>query len=242
MSPRYLPVAKAAAKSGASVDTEPSMRPTSPGWMTCKRNRRRLASPSSILASAVRCWKPSFTASRFVALLGLGQVQQQLLDLRILALFGGLLVEAVVLEFDHFGALAHLLDVHLADGPRGLVAHEALHVAAPDQRNEITILLLIKLGEPAAVIMFLFRHLHEDLGGGRVGVHEGMGKPGIGARIVVLAGDGEGQYFLFGEVGEAFQDRVSPLIRSLILESFQTMVQPIIRIIPKPVLNAIVAG
>ena len=48
---------------------------------------------------------------------------------------GPLLIEA------RLGALAHLLDVHLADGPGRLVAHEALDVGPPDQGNEVAELL-----------------------------------------------------------------------------------------------------
>ena len=140
---------------------------------------------------------------RFVALFGFGEIEQQLLDLRVAAALGRLLVEAVVLEFDHLGALAHFLDVHLADGPGRLVAHEALDVGAADQRNEVAELLGIEVGEPAAVLVFLFRHFHENLGGGGIGVHQRMGKPCIGAGIIVLARDCEGKEFLFGEFGEA---------------------------------------
>ena len=42
-----LCVAKAAAKTGASVETDPSISPTSPGWITCS-TKRLLASASSL--------------------------------------------------------------------------------------------------------------------------------------------------------------------------------------------------
>ena len=45
-------VAKAAANSGASVDTDPSMRPTKPGCTICSTNMRRAVSPSRTLASS----------------------------------------------------------------------------------------------------------------------------------------------------------------------------------------------
>src|SRR5947208_1279134 len=55
-------VAKAAAKSGASVDTEPSISPASPGCTYCSRNMRRAVSSSLASALGVRiCW-PSLWA------------------------------------------------------------------------------------------------------------------------------------------------------------------------------------
>ncbi len=141
-------------------------------------------------------------------LLGLCQIEEQRLDLRILRALGRLLVEAVILELDHFGALAHLLDVQLADGPGRLVLDETLDIGTADQRDEITELLLVKLGQPAAMLVFFFRHLDEDLGGGRIGVHQRMSKAGIGAGVVILARYGEGDQLLFGEVGKALHDRV----------------------------------
>ena len=61
----------------------------------------------------------------------------------------------------------------------------------------------LEFGEGAAVLVFLFRHLDEDLGRSRVGLHQRMGETGIGAGIVVLAGDDQCQDFLFGQVGKA---------------------------------------
>ena len=144
---------------------------------------------------------------RLVAFFGLGQFVEEFFDQRILAALGRLLVEAVVLKFDHLGALPHLLDVHLADGPGRLVLDEAIDIAAPDEGHEIAKFLLIEIGQPAPVIMLFFRHFHEDLGGGRIGVHQRMGKAAVSAGIVILTRNGEGQNFLFGKVGKAFQCR-----------------------------------
>ena len=56
-------VAKAAANTGASVETEPSIRPTRPGWMICRMNRRR-----SLLSSAWRALSVRSCFSRSAAL------------------------------------------------------------------------------------------------------------------------------------------------------------------------------
>ena len=65
-------VAKAAANTGASVDTEPSIRPTRPGWITCSTKRFFASSSSPVLVSpgrrfssaspALRWWRTSSSA------------------------------------------------------------------------------------------------------------------------------------------------------------------------------------
>jgi hypothetical protein len=112
------------------------------------------------------------------------------------------------------------------------VAHEALDVGAADERDVVAELLGIEIGQPAAVLMLFLGHFHEHLGGGWVSVHQGMGKTGIGARIVILAGDGERQKFLFGEVGKALHGKSSSRQKQT-LESFQSMVQTCRRITGK---------
>ena len=47
-------VANAAANTGASVETEPSMRPTSPGCTTCSTKRLRASSSSTFRVSPGR--------------------------------------------------------------------------------------------------------------------------------------------------------------------------------------------
>ena len=51
---QLLRVAKAAAKTGASVETEPSIKPARPGCTICSTNSRRRASLFVCLASGVR--------------------------------------------------------------------------------------------------------------------------------------------------------------------------------------------
>jgi hypothetical protein len=54
-------VANAAANTGASVDTEPSINPAAPGCTICKTNRRRCARSSSCFTFA-----GSFSLSKFL--------------------------------------------------------------------------------------------------------------------------------------------------------------------------------
>ena len=114
---QVFPVAKAAANSGASVETEPSMSPTRPGWMTCSRKRRRLVSASSIFTSAVTCLSAKARRQRFMALFGFRQLGEKLGNLRIFAVRRRLFVKAVVFQLNDFGPPAHRLNVELADHP-----------------------------------------------------------------------------------------------------------------------------
>ena len=56
-------VAKAAANSGASVDTDPSIRPARPGCTICSTNMRWAACSSSFFTPSVRCFSPNACAS-----------------------------------------------------------------------------------------------------------------------------------------------------------------------------------
>src|SRR5262245_16657525 len=68
---QLLAVAKAAANSGASVETEPSISPASPGWMTCRTNSLRRVSSSPPGGDSQR------VGDLLVLALLLGEVAQQ---------------------------------------------------------------------------------------------------------------------------------------------------------------------
>src|SRR5262249_29382130 len=59
---QLLCVATAAANRGASVDTDPSINPASPGCTTCSRNSFFCEASSAALALIVRCYSPSAPA------------------------------------------------------------------------------------------------------------------------------------------------------------------------------------
>jgi hypothetical protein len=59
-----------------------------------------------------------------------------------------------------------------------------------------------------------------------------MGKTSVGARIVILAGDGERQEFLFGEVGKALHGKSSSR-QKMTLETSRIMIHPRWRITAK---------
>ncbi len=79
------------------------------------------------------------------------------------------------------------------------VAHEPRNVASPDERDEVAEFFLVHVREPAAMLVFLFRHFDEHFCRGGKLLHQAVGESRIGPCVVVLARDGEGQNFLFGE-------------------------------------------
>ena len=74
-------VAKAAANSGASVETEPSIRPARPGCTTCKTNSRRTAVLP--LRAPPGWFSGASSAADLVPPFLLGEVAQQLPQVRV---------------------------------------------------------------------------------------------------------------------------------------------------------------
>ena len=77
-------MAKAAANRGASVETEPSIKPARPGWTYCRTNMRLRVRSSSARTPG------QFRREAFATLLHIGQITEQLAHTDILRLFGGL--------------------------------------------------------------------------------------------------------------------------------------------------------
>jgi hypothetical protein len=82
--------------------------------------------------------------------------------------------------------------------PGGLVLDEAGDVMAADQRDEVAELAAIGLGQAAAMLMLLLRHVGKDQGRCGKALAQRVGEGGVGARVVVLAGDRQRQQFLLG--------------------------------------------
>ena len=90
--------------------------------------------------------------------------------------------------------------------PGRLVLDEAGDVVAADQRDEIAEFLPVSLGQPAAMLMLLLRHVEEDQRRGREALAQRIGEGRVGAGIVVLARDRERQQFLLGQFGKRLHD------------------------------------
>ena len=103
---QVLCVAKAAANSGANVDTEPSIRPASPGCKYCSTNMRRAVSSSAARARRVellpRSWASFWCLSSAAA-----RRVRKVAHRPVVGRFGRAPVEPCGFEFHFLGELAH---------------------------------------------------------------------------------------------------------------------------------------
>ena len=195
---QVLWVAKAAANSGASVETEPSISPTRPGCTYCSRNIRRAVSSSFSRAFLVRICSPSCLRHVLVFVLDLGQFVEQLADRGVARGFRRLAVEAAGLVFHRLGVFAHFVEVERAHQPDRRLLDEAFDVLAADQRQVVAEFFPIEVEQHGAMAHFLVRHLVEYLGGGRKLRAQTLGESAIDAAVLFFVGDGEGEDFLLG--------------------------------------------
>ena len=103
---QVLWVAKAAANSGASVDTEPSISPASPGCTYCSTNMRRAVSSSAARALG-SIFSPSSCASFSCLSSAAARRVSRSRTALVVRRFGGAPVEPRGLEFHLLGELAH---------------------------------------------------------------------------------------------------------------------------------------
>ena len=195
-------VANAAANTGASVDTEPSISPASPGWIT---RRTKDAPGMRVLAAADvvgQVLVAQLVGAVLVLHLGLGQVAEQFAHRDVLAARGGAAVELLGLGFHAFGEVAHFVEVQRIDLPDRLVVDEAAHVLAADQRNVLAEFRPVEFEQALAMLALLLGHLGEDIGAGRVVGPQAFGDIGIDAVVLFLVGDRQREDFAFRQVGE----------------------------------------
>ena len=201
-------VANAAANTGASVDTDPSIRPTKPGWMTWRMNRRRSFSSSLRLAAGVRISSSRPGGDLIVLLLLLGEIAQELAGRSVGRARQRLSIKAS-------GGALHLARVRAHDvEPQGpLMPHRLLRDVAADvipahERNVVAEFRHEQVDEPAPVVVLLGRHLVEHFGACRVVVVQPVGEIGENARVLLLIADGESQNLTLGQVIEIAHWRV----------------------------------
>jgi hypothetical protein len=135
--------------------------------------------------------------------LDLGKLDQELTHRRVPSRFRSAAVEAVGLVFHVLGELADLVEIERRHQPQRFLGDEALHILATDQRQIFAEFRPIELEQPGAMAHLLVRHLVEDFGGSRIFRAQAFGEAAIDAAVLVLAGDGEGDDFPFGELGKA---------------------------------------
>ncbi len=147
----------AAANTGARVETEPSISPASPGWITRSTNDGagvRVLAAADIVRQVLVA---QLVGAVFVLHLGLGQVAEQLADRDVLAARRGAAVELLGLGFHALGEVAHLVEVQRLDLPDRLVVDEAAHVLAADQRDVLAEFLPVEVEQAVAVLALLAR-------------------------------------------------------------------------------------
>ena len=106
---QVLWVAKAAANSGASVETEPSISPASPGCTYCSTNMRRAVSSSAARALGA-IFFAKFLGELLVLVLGRGEPREQVPHGLVVRGFRGAPVKPRRLEFHLLGELAHRIE------------------------------------------------------------------------------------------------------------------------------------
>ena len=191
-------VAKAAANTGASVDTEPSIRPTRPGWMICRTNRRRSFSASSCRTESVSTSVLEAGGELVVLVLGLGEVAEQLADRRVGRAGQGLTVEARRGALHVVSARARRFEAERLHLPNRLLRNIAADVLAAHERDMVAEFRHEEIDEPAPMRVLLGGHLVEHFGGRRVIFVQAVGEIGVNARILLLVADGEGQDLALG--------------------------------------------
>ena len=110
-----LLVAKAAAKTGARVETEPSIRPASPGCTICRTKSRRLASSSLAFTSGGSFSAFEVFGALLVKALFLSKVVEELADVRVLRLRRCTFVEAAGLDFHGGRVIANGIERRAVD-------------------------------------------------------------------------------------------------------------------------------
>src|SRR5262245_50334794 len=158
---QLLSVAKAAANKGASVETEPSIRPARPGCTTCSTKSRRSASCSLSRASA-----GTNLASRRSALASWrrSSAARSPSSCRIEASCESR-VEALRFGFHDLGLRADLVEPERPRQPDRLPRDEPFHVLAPDERNVFAKPFAIKIEQAVAVAILFCSHGPEHIRG-----------------------------------------------------------------------------
>src|SRR5438034_1399677 len=173
-------VANAAANSGASVETEPSISPAKPGCTTCSKNSLRCDSSSCAFAVAVRCFSSNSPAVRAclrtssassfrdsgvecarVRALFIGDLVQQFARRDVAGPAGRLVIEALRLQLHQLGLLPRDFHAERTHQPHRPPLEEPFHILAANQRNVFAEALPKHGNQPVAVHRFFLAHVLE---------------------------------------------------------------------------------
>ena len=199
---QVLCVAKAAANSGASVETEPSISPARPGCTYCSTNMRR-----AVWSSASRAFGAIFSPSSWASASCLSSAAASRRSRSRTASSRGALrgaaIEARGLVFHLLGELARGVDAERAVEPDRPPRDKALDVLAADQRQKVAEFLAVKIEQHVAMPDLLLRHFIVHVRGVRIGAAQPVGEGAVDAVVLVFVGDGQRQDFLLVEIGKA---------------------------------------
>ena len=195
------PVAKAAANTGASVETEPSISPASPGCTQVSTKRRRSSASSAASASGVS-WRSLSAPARDVPTLGRGEVAQERTGARVGRAAGGLEVEALGAALHRGGAAANLLEPQGPGEPVGLAHRVAPRLLAPDERDDLAEAPAVEGYELGAVAVLLARHALEHGGRGGMILPQPLRVGAVDAPVLLLGADRESEDLALAQRGE----------------------------------------
>src|SRR6185503_242034 len=197
-----FPVAKAAANKGASVDTEPSISPASPGWTKRNTNNRRAASCSWLNAPDVACASVISSAAASCRCSSWARSSRSWRIPASLCPLRGGLVKAAHFNFHQGRFGARILGPERSRDPRRAADNKAFHILPPYEGDMSTESLAIQLDQPMSMSVLFSGHPGEQFRRRGEIRAERFSKVAIDARVLFLGGEGEGKNLSFVQVAE----------------------------------------
>ncbi len=144
-----------------------------------------------------------------MSLLFLGEIIEKLANPGVVRPLRGGFVNAARFDFHQGRFCARIFGPERSREPRWTAHHKAFHILPPDERDMFTESLAIQLNQPVAIPVLFFGHPREQFRRGREIRAERFGKVAIGAGVLFLGGDGEGQNLSFVQVAEVHGSKFS---------------------------------
>ena len=192
-----LCVANAEANTGASVETDPSINPASPGWTICRTNNRRCAFSSSAFTLAgsfslsSSCARSSCSRS---SLIRSSSSCRTLASWRAPPPFRKI---AASPHFHRAGFFADRFDAQRPNQPECWTLHKSAHILTANQRNVFTELLLVEFDQAPAVTRFFLAHAFKHRRRSGIILSQPFGKVGVDALVFFLQSNGQREHFAF---------------------------------------------
>ena len=197
---QLLCVAKAAANSGASVDTEPSMSPARPRLHILQDEHAPCGFVFLLFDVRSQEFIRKLRRQTLVLLLGEGQIAQKLANIDIRGLLSGALIKALCLVFHSLGLLADGVERQVPREPDRPPPDEAFHVFPANRRKVGAKALLIEVEKPVAMALLLLGHLDKNLRRRRVALLQILCEGHVNAGVFLLCGDRDSKNLALGQV------------------------------------------